>query len=400
VKSLVGLTIGDYTVLEELARGGFGVVYLARHPKIAKQAVVKQLHAEVVSEALAVSRIDDPGVVQIFNHGVLDDCSPFLLMEFLSGEPLEKRLAREGRLAALFAKEKSKAAKNRLVAQMASVVEKARTVLGHAIEAAQTTQGRLRGHGKVAWAKLGHLHRTMGTLLPQIRYWLRTGYVAANKVISLHIPELYSIVRGKVGKAVEFGLTWGITRLRGGFLLATLAKDKGEAYDSKFAVRAVKDHIARFGKAPRAYLCLRPWRLEWGEREGAAGSRRETRRLVAARSSPVGGLRAGEREAGFGASTSGGRDRVDKVRKVRVQQTGCAERSHYGRLWAACGTRLQPERADPRFGRAKGPGLDRVAGAVGRQRTLGGAATPATPPRRTRRAATASRCPNFRASCS
>ena len=67
------------------------------------------------------------------------------------------------------------------------------------------------------------------------------------------MPELYSIVRGKVGKTVEFGLSWGIRRLRGGFLLATLARDRHELHDSTFAVRAVDDHIALFGKAPRAY---------------------------------------------------------------------------------------------------------------------------------------------------
>jgi hypothetical protein len=59
-------------------------------------------------------------------------------------------------------------------------------------------------------------------------------------------------VRGKVGKTVEFGLSWGITRLRGGYLLATVATDKAELHDSRFAVRAVEDLIARFGKAPRA----------------------------------------------------------------------------------------------------------------------------------------------------
>jgi len=84
----------------------------------------------------------------------------------------------------------------------------------------------------------------MTQLLPQIRYWLRTGWVASGKIISFLIPELYSIVRGKVGKSVEFGLSWGITRLRGGFLLATLARNRTELHDSKFALRAVKDHIA------------------------------------------------------------------------------------------------------------------------------------------------------------
>src|SRR5262249_26454824 len=95
--------------------------------------------------------------------------------------------------------------------------------------------------------------QTMAKLAPQIRYWLKTGRVAANKIINLQIPELYAIVRGKVGKAVEFGLTWGITRLGGGYLLATMAKDKRELHDMRFAVRAVEDHIERFGEAPRAY---------------------------------------------------------------------------------------------------------------------------------------------------
>jgi len=93
----------------------------------------------------------------------------------------------------------------------------------------------------------------MDRLLPQIRYWLRTGFVAADKIISLQIPELYSIVRGKVGKTVEFGLSWGITRLRGGFLLARLATNRRELQDTKFAVKGVEDHIALFGKAPRAW---------------------------------------------------------------------------------------------------------------------------------------------------
>jgi hypothetical protein len=77
--------------------------------------------------------------------------------------------------------------------------------------------------------------------------------VAAGKIINLHIPELYSIVRGKVGKNVEFGLSWGITRLRGGFVLATMARDKADLQDTKFAVRAVEDLVTLFGKAPRAY---------------------------------------------------------------------------------------------------------------------------------------------------
>jgi hypothetical protein len=161
-----------------------------------------------------------------------------------------KRKLREYRL---FAKEKTKAAKDRMVAEMAKLVEMVHGQLSRAMERGAASRTRLKRYGKVAWAKLEHLQQTMGKLLPQIRYWLKTGRVAANKIINLSVPELYAIVRGKVGKAVEFGLKWGITRLRGGFLLATLGKDKRELEDSKFATRAVKDHIALFGHAPKAY---------------------------------------------------------------------------------------------------------------------------------------------------
>jgi Transposase domain (DUF772) len=153
----------------------------------------------------------------------------------------------------LFAKKKSKAARNKLASAMATVVEKVQQGLAPALEVAGRQRLRLTKARKVAWRKLQRLHTTMRTLLPQIRYWLRTGFVAKNKIVSLYIPEIYAIVRGKVGKPIEFGLNWGIERLRGGFLLATLAKDKLELYDSRFAVRAVKDHQAMFGKAPKGY---------------------------------------------------------------------------------------------------------------------------------------------------
>ncbi len=151
----------------------------------------------------------------------------------------------------LFAK--TKAAKDRAVARMANLIEQLNGQLGKALDAASVQGHKLRGCGVVARRKLAQLHQTVGKLLPQIRYWLRTGYVAAGKIINLHIPELYSIVRGKVGKTVEFGLSWGITRLRGGFVLATMARDKADLQDSKFAVRAVEDLVTLLGKAPRAY---------------------------------------------------------------------------------------------------------------------------------------------------
>jgi hypothetical protein len=151
----------------------------------------------------------------------------------------------------LFAKTKEK--KTRVMSQMAGIVEKLNGQLGKTLESLAAGRGTLRGYSIVARDKLVRLQQTMSRLLPQIRYWIRTGWVASGKIISLHIPQLYSIVRGKVGKAVEFGLRWGIRRLGGGYLLATLAKDRQDLQDTKFALQAVREHIALFGTAPRAY---------------------------------------------------------------------------------------------------------------------------------------------------
>ena len=159
-----------------------------------------------------------------------------------------RQKAREYRLFA-----KTKERKTRVMSQMVTIVERLNEHLGNALDAPAAQWGKLCKYAIVAKSKLVQLQETMSKLLPQIRYWLRTGFVAGGKIISLHIPQLYSIVRGKVGKSVEFGLSWGITRLAGGYLLATLAQDRRELQDTKFALRAVKDHIALFGKAPLVY---------------------------------------------------------------------------------------------------------------------------------------------------
>jgi hypothetical protein len=159
-----------------------------------------------------------------------------------------KKKAREYRL---FAKDAKKVGKDKMMAQMTSIIEKLNAGLGHALKSAK--QSQLKKYGLVARRTLELLHEAMTKLAPQIRYWLKTGFVASGKVINLYIPELYSIVRGKVGKTVEFGLSWGIRRLRGGYLLATMASTKNELHDTRFALSAINKHITLFGKPPRAY---------------------------------------------------------------------------------------------------------------------------------------------------
>jgi len=47
-----------------------------------------------------VTSISDPGIVQVFDFGYHTDGSAFIVMEYLEGEALDRRLARLGRIAA------------------------------------------------------------------------------------------------------------------------------------------------------------------------------------------------------------------------------------------------------------------------------------------------------------
>lgn len=111
-----------------------------------------------------------------------------------------------------------------------------------------------RGYGgrTKAALELARLSEVMDRLLPQILFFLETGFVAAKKVIHLQAPELYAIVRGKAGKSVEFGLKWGINRIDG-FVLGFLMNEGEHVSDQRFCIQAIKEHSALFGEAPKAF---------------------------------------------------------------------------------------------------------------------------------------------------
>jgi eukaryotic-like serine/threonine-protein kinase len=89
---------GTYEVLEPLARGGMGGVYLAADAGTGERVALKVLdpmfanHREVVDRLLAehalASRTDHPGVVQIRAAAWTSDGVPYLVMEYLQGETL------------------------------------------------------------------------------------------------------------------------------------------------------------------------------------------------------------------------------------------------------------------------------------------------------------------------
>lgn len=104
-----------------------------------------------------------------------------------------------------------------------------------------------------AHQELSRITGIMETLLPQIRHFLDTGFVAPKKIIHLKMSELYAIVRGKAGKAVEFGLKWGISRIGGGFIQGFLINGGVHYSDKRFCIEALRVHIAIFGGPPNDF---------------------------------------------------------------------------------------------------------------------------------------------------
>src|SRR4051812_49033715 len=91
-----------------LDHGSMGSIWVADHAGLGTQVAVKFMTPEIAQnphlvtrfshEAHAAAQIRSPHVVQVFDHGVAPDGSPYIVMELLDGESLQKRLRRDGRL--------------------------------------------------------------------------------------------------------------------------------------------------------------------------------------------------------------------------------------------------------------------------------------------------------------
>lgn len=86
-----------------------GDVYLAEHTAIGKPVAIKVLNADLAHrpelverfllEARSASMVRHDNIVDITDFGHLEDGTPFFVMEYMAGEDLRSKLAREGRLS-------------------------------------------------------------------------------------------------------------------------------------------------------------------------------------------------------------------------------------------------------------------------------------------------------------
>jgi len=91
-----------YEILEAVARGGMGTVYRARDRELERTVAVKVLSAVVErpdvaarmqQEARILAGLEHPGIVPIYDVGVLQDGRMFYVMKLVSGPRLDEHAA-------------------------------------------------------------------------------------------------------------------------------------------------------------------------------------------------------------------------------------------------------------------------------------------------------------------
>src|SRR5206468_1800628 len=99
--------IGEYLVLEKIGKGGQGTVYKAQHAQTQQIVAIKVIAAEVVAdpvlrlrfaqECRVSNQLDHPHVVRMLDFG-MDGIKSYLVMEYIDGQDLGRRLDREGKI--------------------------------------------------------------------------------------------------------------------------------------------------------------------------------------------------------------------------------------------------------------------------------------------------------------
>jgi serine/threonine-protein kinase len=92
--------VGAYRILELIGRGGMGEVYLAERDddeferrvavKVVKAGLGADLVARFLGERQVLASLDHPHIAQLHDGGVAADGRPYLVMEYVVGQPIDR----------------------------------------------------------------------------------------------------------------------------------------------------------------------------------------------------------------------------------------------------------------------------------------------------------------------
>lgn len=96
-----GRRIGPYRIVRGIGTGGMGVVYLAERAdgqfeqqvaiKVVRQRLLDpDVKARLRAERQILANLDHPNIARLFDGGTLDDGTPYLVMEYIDGVPIDE----------------------------------------------------------------------------------------------------------------------------------------------------------------------------------------------------------------------------------------------------------------------------------------------------------------------
>ena len=102
--NLIGQTLGRYKIVEEIGKGGMGVVYKAVQPSLQRFVAIKVLRPPLTfddqfvqrfqREALAAGRLRNPHIVTVLDVGE-EHGLHYIVMEYLQGRTLGALIRQE-----------------------------------------------------------------------------------------------------------------------------------------------------------------------------------------------------------------------------------------------------------------------------------------------------------------
>ncbi|HEY6079909.1 MAG TPA: serine/threonine-protein kinase, partial [Polyangiaceae bacterium] len=96
-----------YKLVSELGRGSTGVVYQALHVDLSRTVALKLMDPDKLggaavdrfrAEARSIAQLSHENLIKVFDFGVAQDGRPYYAMEYLIGESLERKLAKDGEI--------------------------------------------------------------------------------------------------------------------------------------------------------------------------------------------------------------------------------------------------------------------------------------------------------------
>ena len=94
--------VGKYQIVEKIGVGGFGTVYKGRDPFIKRSVAIKtcqsdedEIKKRFFREAEFAGNLHHRNVTTIYDFGVTEDGTPYIVQEFLTGDDLDKAIKKK-----------------------------------------------------------------------------------------------------------------------------------------------------------------------------------------------------------------------------------------------------------------------------------------------------------------